>query len=77
VPILKFSVRHSSQQSEAGAQRAVEAEVRCVAVETQARQMATAPLGMGLRLAGFLAPQGKSSRQLVLHVTELEFAEGD
>ena len=73
---MSFSLAHTSKQAEAGAERAVEAEIRCLAVEAQAQQVAIAPLGIGLRLAGFLAPKGKSTRQLVLHVTEIEFVEG-
>jgi primosomal replication protein N len=67
---------HVSRQPEAGSDRVVEAEIRCVAVEIDARQIATAPLGIGLRVSGFVAPKGKSSRQLILHVTELRFMEG-
>jgi len=76
VAILSFSVAHQSRQSEAGAERDVGIEMACVAVETEAKAIATAPLGIGLKLAGFLAPKGKQSRQLVLHVNEIEFLEG-
>jgi primosomal replication protein N len=77
VPIVKFQVAHASRQDEAGAAREVEVELACVAVEALARLIAAAPLGAGLVTTGFLARKGKSSRQLVLHVTELEFREGD
>jgi primosomal replication protein N len=76
VPILTFSVAHQSRQSEAGADRDVGIEMACVAVETEAKTIAAAPLGIGLKLAGFLAPKGKHSRQVVLHVNEIEFLEG-
>ena len=76
VPVLTFSVAHQSRQSEAGADRDVGIEMACVAVEDEARAIAAAPLGIGLKLAGFLAPKGKHSRQLVLHVNEIEFLEG-
>jgi len=76
VPVLAFSVKHESRQSEAGADREVGMEVACIAVEDEAKAIAAAPLGIGVKLAGFLAPKGKQSRQLVLHVNEIEFLEG-
>ena len=77
VPIVSFQVAHASRHHEAGAAREVEMEMACVAVEELARLIAAAPLGAAVVTAGFLARKGKSSRQLVLHVTELEFKEGD
>jgi primosomal replication protein N len=77
VPIVSFQVAHASRQPEAGAERDVEMQIACVAVEDLARLVAAAPLGAGVAMTGFLAHKGKSSRQLVLHVTELEFTEGD
>jgi primosomal replication protein N len=76
VPVVSFTVGHASRQAEAGAERGVELELACVAVEGLAKAVAAAPLGIGLELAGFLAPKAKSRRQLVLHVTEVEFVEG-
>ena len=73
---MSFSVAHQSRQSEAGAERDVGIEMACVAVDVEAKTIAAAPLGIGLKLAGFLAPKGKHSRQLVLHVNEIEFLEG-
>ena len=72
---MTFAVAHGSRQTEAGAEREVDLEIACVAVEEIARVIAAAPLGAGLALRGFLAPKGKSSRQLALHVTEIEFEE--
>ena len=77
VPIVSFRVAHASQQNEAGAERQVEMEMACVAVEELARLIVAAPLGAGVVTTGFIARKGKSSRQVVLHVTELEFREGD
>jgi primosomal replication protein N len=76
VPILTFSVAHESRQDEAGAAREVALEMACVAVEAAAKTLAAAPLGIGVRLGGFLAPKGRHSRQVVLHVNEIEFLEG-
>jgi primosomal replication protein N len=76
VPIVSFTVVHASRQFEAGAEREVALELACVAVEDEAKAIAAAPLGIGLRLGGFLAPRTRSGRQLVLHATEIEFVEG-
>jgi primosomal replication protein N len=77
VPIVRFTVGHASRQVEAGGERGVELELACVAVEEQAKVIAAAPLGIGLELAGFLAPRTRSGRQLALHVTEIRFVEGE
>jgi len=74
--ILSFSLAHESRQVEAGAERDVTVELECLAVEGEAKVIAAAPLGIGLRLAGFLAPKGRQSRRLVLHVNEVKFVEG-
>ncbi len=73
IPILKAVLRHESEQTEAGGPRQVAIDVACVAVEEEARYLAAAPLGARVRLTGFLAAKGKSSRQLVLHITNIEF----
>jgi primosomal replication protein N len=76
VPIVSFQLAHASLQVEAGAAREVAMELTCVAVEALARVVAAAPLGAGVVTAGFLARKGKTGRQVVLHVTELEFVQG-
>jgi primosomal replication protein N len=75
VPVINFRVAHRSQQMEAGAERRVELEIACVAVEDAARAIGAAMPGIHLQLVGFLAQKGRSSRQLVLHVTEFTFKE--
>jgi primosomal replication protein N len=55
----------------------VSAELGAVAFEAQARLLADRPLGTPLRLQGFLAAKSKRSKRLVLHVTNIEFVEGD
>jgi len=55
----------------------VSAELGAVAFETQARLLAQRPLGAALRLQGFLSAKSKRSKRLVLHVTNIEFVEGD
>ncbi len=54
----------------------MEAEIGAIAFDTQARLLAGASLNSGLKLQGFLAAKSKRSRKLVLHVTNIEFIEG-
>ncbi|HSA90590.1 MAG TPA: primosomal replication protein N [Burkholderiales bacterium] len=77
VAAVEFRLAHRSEQDEAGARRAVEAEVSAVAFETQAKLLAGAKLGIGLKLNGFLGAKSKRSKRLVLHVTNIEFIEGE
>ena len=56
--------------------RKVDAEIAGIAFETQARMLAAAALNSGLKLQGFLAAKSKRSKKLVLHVTSIEFVEG-
>ena len=76
VAALEFKLAHESEQAEAGGDRKVEAEIGAIAFETEARLIATRPLGSELKLAGFLSAKSKRSKKLVLHVTNVEFVEG-
>jgi primosomal replication protein N len=73
---VEFKLRHESEQSEAGNLRKVEAEIAGIAFDAQARLLAGTTLNTGLKLQGFLAAKSKRSKKLVLHVTEIEFIEG-
>ncbi|MCU0896031.1 MAG: primosomal replication protein N [Burkholderiales bacterium] len=73
IALLDFRIAHESEQTEAGTARQVRLDVACLATEREARLLAAAPLGAKVALRGFLAPRGRSSRQLVLHVTSFEF----
>ena len=77
VPVVDFKVDHQSEQSEAGSRREVKAEIPAVAFEAQARLIAGSKLGVAARIEGFLAAKSKRSKRLVLHVTHIEFVEGD
>ena len=70
---VEFKVVHESEQDEAGGRRKVEAEIGAIAFETDARLIATRPLGSQVKLQGFLSAKSKRSRKLVLHVTNIEF----
>jgi primosomal replication protein N len=51
--------------------------VSAVAFETQAKLLAGRPLGSSVRVEGFLGAKSRKSRRLVLHVTNIEFIEGE
>ena len=77
MPAVEFRIAHESEQDEAGRKRKVEAQLGAVAFDSQARLMASAKLGVQARFGGFLAAKSKRSQKLVLHVTNVEFVEGD
>jgi primosomal replication protein N len=77
VAALQFKLAHESEQEEAGVKRKVEAEIGAIAFEAQARLIAGRPLGSHVKIAGFLSAKSKRARKLVLHVTNIEFVEGE
>ena len=77
VAAVEFKLAHQSEQDEAGGKRSIQAEVSGIAFETQARLLAHAKLGTNLKLSGFLGAKSKRSKRLVLHVTNIEFIEGE
>jgi primosomal replication protein N len=74
---VEFKLAHESEQDEAGGRRAVEAEVSAIAFETQAKLLGGRPLGSSMKVQGFLGAKSKRSKRLVLHVTNIEFVEGE
>ncbi len=74
---MEFKLAHESEQDEAGGRRTVQAEVSAIAFETQAKLLAGMKLGTDLRIEGFLGAKSKRSKKLVLHVTHIEFIEGE
>jgi len=77
IPAVEFRLQHESERDEAGAKRRINAEVAGIAFEAQARLLAKANLSTEIKLQGFLAAKSKRSKRLVLHVTHIEFIEGD
>ena len=77
IPAVEFKLRHQSQQSEAGGARAIEAEVGAIAFDTHARLLAGSRLNSSLKVQGFIAAKSRRSKKLVLHVTHIEFIEGE
>ena len=74
---VEFKLQHESEQDEAGSKRTVQAEIAAIAFETQARLVAAAQLGTNVKVQGFLGAKSKRSKKLVLHVTNIEFIEGE
>jgi primosomal replication protein N len=77
VPALDFRLRHASEQVEAGSPRRVECAIAAVALGQAGELIAAAPLGTGMKVEGFLAAKSLRNGQLRLHVTNLEFLEGN
>ena len=48
-----------------------------IAFEAHARLLSGMPLGSPVRIEGFLGAKSKRSKRLVLHVTNIEFMEGE
>ena len=74
---VEFKLAHESEQDEAGGKRTIQAEVNAIAFETQAKLLAGRPLGSPVKIHGFLGAKSKRSKKLVLHVTNIEFIEGE
>jgi primosomal replication protein N len=77
VPVAECVIGHRSEQVEAGGSRRVECEVPAVALGEPARWIEAIAPGTAIRLTGFLAARSKSNRQPRLHVTTIEFEEGN
>ena len=77
VPIVTASLRHESEQSEAGQARRVECPLELVVIGEDAQRFAAIAPGSELKLAGFLAARHRNSPVLVLHVTEFRTIQTD
>ena len=77
VPVIQFGIRHESEIPEAGTKRKVSAEIEAIAFQTHARMVAGTALNRNVRTLGFLAAKSRRSKKLVLHVTHIEFVEGE
>ena len=77
VPVMECVIGHQSEQIEAGSPRRVECEIPAIALGDSARWIQEAAPGMSIRLTGFLAARSKNSKHPRLHVTTIEFVEGN
>lgn len=76
MPVCEARLAHASEQIEAEKVRQVVCEVAVVALGETARWLQAAPLGLLLKVQGFLAAKSQHSKSLVLHVQQIEFLEG-
>ncbi len=77
VPVTEAVLAHQSEQVEAGAARQVVFELPLVALGQAAQWLQGAPLGGAVQVSGFLAAKSRNSKVPVLHVTSIEFLEGN
>jgi primosomal replication protein N len=77
VPVVNFRIGHASEQIEAGHPRQVEVEMAAVALGQTAQLISGAKPGERAKFGGFIAAKSIKSKQPVLHVTEIEFLEGN
>jgi primosomal replication protein N len=77
VPVTECLVGHESEQLEAGHLRRVECVIPAIALGATAEWLQAAAPGAALRLTGFLAARTRSGKQLRLHITTIEFVEGN
>ena len=67
---LRFQVKHTSTQQEAGKTRTVEVETELVAFGPVAQGLGNIQPGAALKLTGFIDRKGARDPRLELHVTE-------
>jgi len=77
VPVTECRIRHESEQMEAGSMRRVECEIPAVGLGDPAKWLQAASVGSAVKVTGFLAAKSRNSKQLVLHIEQLEFLEGN
>ncbi|RTL51389.1 MAG: primosomal replication protein N [Rhodocyclaceae bacterium] len=77
IPAIEFRLAHQSEQMEAENLRKVECEMPCVALGPTANLIAALKPGDIIQVGGFLAARSLKVKSPVLHVTTIEFFEGN
>ncbi len=72
LPVVEFTLAHASQQTEAGQERQIEFEMPAKATGELANRIAQMSQGSRVEVQGFLNRKHRMSRQVVLHVTNME-----
>jgi primosomal replication protein N len=72
IPMVNATLTHTSEQLEAGISRQVGFELRAIAAGTIADRLERAQVGAVFRFNGFMARKNRSSKALVLHLTDFE-----
>jgi primosomal replication protein N len=71
--VLNFTIRHHSLQKEAGIERKVQAEFRCILIGEKPHKLERIQNDKGIKVKGFMTAQSaKALHRLVLHVTAYE-----
>ena len=76
IPVAELSLRHDGAVAEAGMERQLGFEFPAVAIGPVAIALDREPLGKALDIAGFIAPKGRRSSRLIVHITEYTSTEG-
>jgi len=74
LPVVDFILTHASSQTEAGNQRQVEFDIPAKATGDLANRVAKMRQGSQVKVQGFLNRKHRMSRQVVLHVTNMELS---
>jgi primosomal replication protein N len=72
VPALSLTLKHASEQPEAGGRRKVDCEIAAVAFGETAKGLASLPVGDAIRCEGFLARRWRTGVTLALHIERYE-----
>ena len=76
IPVAELSLRHDGAVAAAGMVRQLGFEFPAVAIGPVAIALDREPLGKALDIAGFIAPKGRRSSRLIVHITEYTSTEG-
>lgn len=74
VAILEGRLQHCSEQEEAGLNRRIECEIPLIALGENAKWLQT--IATPVKIQGFITAKSANVKQLILHVTKIEFIEG-
>ena len=74
IPIVSATLKHGSQQVEAGVERVVEFEMTALAAGEISGRFARAELGAAHQFTGFVARKNRSSKALVFHIIDFSAA---
>ncbi len=75
--VITCILEHSSKQFEAGLEREVTVELKTTAVGEIAEILASSFPGMEIHASGFLSAKSARNRTPILHLTEIDFLEGN
>jgi primosomal replication protein N len=68
---MEITIRHASEQTEAGMKRQVQCEIIALAFGETAKAVTELPIGQSVRADGFIAQRSLRSTQLVMHINNI------